>query len=135
MFNVNKFTGTFPSSIFNIPRLELVFAYQNAFFGPLPASVGNASNVVSLDLINNLFSLSCRLLSLIENCFTGTIPSTIGQLSSLLSLDISYNYFNGSLPQALGNCLNLSLIAINSRKLFSCNVFIRTMVRNNNCCK
>jgi hypothetical protein len=122
MFNVNKFTGTFPSSIFNIPRLELVFAYQNAFFGPLPASVGNASNVVSLDLINNLFSFSipfsvgnCRrllTLYLAENSLTGTFPMSLTDIAPLNLLEMYSNFFIGNPEEVVGGIKRLVYLDI-----------------------
>lgn len=66
----------------------LVIATNN-LTGTLPASIGNLSALVELDLDHNNIS--------------GTLPSSLGSLSSLESLNLSYNQITGAIPTELGN--------------------------------
>ncbi|KAK6946240.1 Serine-threonine/tyrosine-protein kinase, catalytic domain [Dillenia turbinata] len=71
--------------------------------GPIPLSLGNASNLISLYLSNN--------------SITGLIPSSLGQLSKLLYLDLSQNSLTGSITLEFSSLGNLSLLDLSSNFL------------------
>ncbi|KAJ6961078.1 hypothetical protein NC652_000079 [Populus alba x Populus x berolinensis] len=63
---------------------------DNRLSGPLPASIGNFSNL--------------QILLLDGNRFTGEIPSQIGQLKNVFTLDMSRNNLSGNIPPEIGDC-------------------------------
>ena len=69
-----------------------MFLGFNELAGPIPAELGNLSNLKSLNLSHN------RL--------TGTIPGELGSLSNLESLYLSSNELTGCIPEGLRDVAN-----------------------------
>ena len=83
-------SGTIPSSLGNLSKLEeLVLAYTD-LSGTIPSSLGNLTNLEELGLQSN-------------SHLSGTIPSSLGSLSKLEELDLGFNDLSGSIPSSLGN--------------------------------
>ncbi|CAL5039481.1 unnamed protein product [Urochloa decumbens] len=122
--NHNMLSGAIPRDAFNnVPRLQRLFMDFNQFDGPIPASIGNASDMEMLQLINNSFS--------------GILPTALGRLRNLSFLQLSVNFFEakkpkdwefisaltncselqGSLPQEIGNLKNLIVFNAESNSL------------------
>ena len=84
----NELAGPIPAELGNLSNLETLYLGFNELAGPIPAELGSLSNLESLNLSNN------RL--------TGTIPGELGSLSNLESLNLSSNELTG-IPGELGN--------------------------------
>ena len=118
-----RWWGVFLSEDFLI-SLTLVGNYLN---GPLPAELGNLSQLSQLSLYVNRLSGSIpselgnlsqlRQLSLSKNSLTGEIPSELGNLSQLTRLYLNVNSLSGSIPSELGNLSQLRLLNLNGNSL------------------
>lgn len=69
---------------------------QNGLKGPLPASLGDLSQL--------------RELKLQRNELNGSIPDRLGDLSNLVRLDLSDNQLSGAIPAGLGDLSNLQVL-------------------------
>ena len=70
------------------------FACDNCEFkGEIPPSVGNLTEITSLNLHNN--------------DLTGSIPDTISNLTKMTSLYLGHNQLTGTIPDSIGNMINL----------------------------
>ncbi|XP_038714900.1 receptor protein-tyrosine kinase CEPR1-like [Tripterygium wilfordii] len=126
----NIFTGKFPLSVTNLTNLEvlnfneipefsawkltddismliklkyLILATCNVH-GQIPASIGNMTSLVDLELSGNFL--------------TGQIPAELGLLKNLQQLELYYNYeLSGSIPEELGNLTELIDLDISVNKL------------------
>lgn len=101
--------------------------YFNNFTSSIPATFGNLTNLVRLDMAN------CGLIGLIPselgrlgqldtmflmlNALEGPIPAQFGNLVSLKSLDLSYNNLTGVLPSTLVYLQKLELMSLMSNQL------------------
>ncbi|XP_057754837.1 receptor-like protein 6 [Arachis stenosperma] len=103
--------GEFPVGIFYLPNLTaLNFGGNQNLQGPLPASIGNLTNLAYLYLE--------------DNSFHGEIPRSLFRLKNLEFLSLSYNFFEGEL--ALDMILKLKMLnaldlSFNKLSLFSQN--------------
>ena len=87
----NLFTGTIPSSIYELRSLK-EFTVDGGYL------TGTISSLKISNLVNNL-----ETLGLCCNHFQGTIPTQFGLLGRLTTLDVSYNNMEGTIPTQLGN--------------------------------
>ena len=86
-FSSNGFTGTLPSTLFDIPMIEILYFSNNEFSGTIPATYINAAELRELHLDGNLI--------------TGTIPTfQPGQLAALTEFRVEGNPISGSVPSA-----------------------------------
>ena len=76
----------------------------NGLSGPIPAELGQLSQLWTLDLG---YRWDSELEHPVENELTGPIPSSLGRLSNLRSLWLFSNELTGPIPDALGNLANL----------------------------
>ncbi|PKA64504.1 Systemin receptor SR160 [Apostasia shenzhenica] len=104
--------------------LKELHLQNNLFVGPVPATLMNCSELVSVDLSFNYLtgripssigSLS-RLCDLImwQNVLEGEIPGELGQIPTLENLILDNNGLTGPIPQGLSNCTNLNWISLSS---------------------
>jgi hypothetical protein len=81
----SQFTGPIPSSLFDVPTLEILYLYENALTGSIPSNYGNASNL--------------RDLYLNDNMLIGNVqPIEAGQLDRLTEFRLENNMLTGSMP-------------------------------------
>ncbi|KAL2931796.1 Receptor-like protein 19 [Bienertia sinuspersici] len=99
----NRLSGTIPSSLFqSMKSLKNLYLQQNKFTGLIPSSIGKLVSLESLELNNNSFS--------------GEIPSSIVKLVSLDTLYLHDNSFSGEIPTTIGTLKKLNYINLSSNK-------------------
>ncbi|KAK2447509.1 receptor protein EIX2 [Trifolium repens] len=104
----NQLTGKLPHSLgefISLVDLDLYIYSENSHTGvsgPIPTSIGNLSNLDSLDLGNNMMN--------------GTIPESIGKLTNLYTLNLLENYWEGTMTNIhLHNLTNLLSLSVSSK--------------------
>ena len=90
---------------------------DNALSGAIPASIGNLTGLVNLNLgMNDLTGpipkeiaslTSLQGLRLWINQLDGSIPDEIGGMTSLRSLGVGANHLSGAIPSSIGNLTQL----------------------------
>ncbi|KAL6329805.1 hypothetical protein AAG906_037514 [Vitis piasezkii] len=93
-FGTNNFSGSLPSELGNLVKLEQLWASDNELTGNIPDFIGNWSKLTVLIIRNNNIS--------------DAIPSNIGEYGSLTQLDLSFNNLSGQLPESLFNLSQLT---------------------------
>ena len=127
----NHFTGTIPTNIGTLFKLQFLDLSANSLNGSLPLSLANLTQVYELDVSRNnitgkidsrlfpdgtgksktgLTSLKNFLLQ--SNKLVGRIPEEIGNLKHLARLAFDGNYFSGPIPSSLGNLSDLTVLRL-----------------------
>ncbi|GAV75468.1 Pkinase domain-containing protein/LRR_1 domain-containing protein/LRRNT_2 domain-containing protein/LRR_6 domain-containing protein [Cephalotus follicularis] len=126
---VNNFTGPIPVSLSNASGLQVLDFAQNGLTGTIPGGLGSLSALVRLNFDENSlgnweigdlnflsFLANCtslEVLGMAENRFGGELPSFIANLSTNLQiLTLGGNLLLGSIPNGIGNLVNLSLLGL-----------------------
>ena len=94
----NDLTGPIPAALGDLTNLEYLDLRTNRLTGPIPAALGDLTNLVELYLSSNEL--------------TGPIPAALGDLSNLESLDLWLNELTGPIPAALGDLTNLESLSL-----------------------
>ncbi|GKV52940.1 hypothetical protein SLEP1_g59490 [Rubroshorea leprosula] len=112
--------GSISTSLTKLTQLSVLDLSWNHFSGPIPAFIGNLSQLTSLGLFFNNLSgqipssvanlTQLRSLQLSLNHFSGPIPAFIGNLYKLTSLGLGYNILRGQIPSSLANLTQLSVL-------------------------
>ena len=118
----NKFPGSLPPHLFEMPHLEVLDLHDNNFTQlPLSFQVNdklyflalhkcNFANQIPSDLAN---LRNLEHLDLSQNAFTGEIPSSIRDLKNLTYLFLAQNEFTpGTIPQWIGGLSQLEEISL-----------------------
>eukprot|EP01018_Ginkgo_biloba_P008528 Gb_21974 [translate_table: standard] len=92
----NLFSGTIPSELKGLQKLERLFLANNKLDGGIPSEIGELKYLGLLDLGQNMLS--------------GSIPDSLERLSQLRKLVLDRNQLSGNIPASLGNCRNLELL-------------------------
>ncbi|KAG5550619.1 hypothetical protein RHGRI_015534 [Rhododendron griersonianum] len=125
----NNFNSAqFPSSFGILTNLRHLNLSDTDFFGQIPISLANLSQLVRLDFSTNNFSGSMasfkksknlNSIDLSHNALTGSVPSIVFEgLSNLVFLSLMNNFFNGSIPSSLFSLPSMQQIWL-SRNQFS----------------
>lgn len=96
-FYSNSLSGNLPASLGNLTSLITLNLAANGLTGSIPSSFGNLTKLQTLGLEFN-------------SNLGGTLPSSLGNLTSLQTLLLQQDQFTGSLPATLGNMANLQYI-------------------------
>ncbi|KAF8406156.1 hypothetical protein HHK36_008236 [Tetracentron sinense] len=149
----NFFTGEFPVSVTNLSNLEVLNFNENGGFnlwklpedmsrmrklkfmvlttcrvhGQIPASIGNMTSLVDLELSGNFLVgqipvelgklENLQQLELYYNQLVGRIPNELGNLTQLYDLDMSVNRLSGNIPESLCKLLNLHVLQLYNNSL------------------
>uniref|UniRef100_A0A5B7BFP3 Protein kinase domain-containing protein n=1 Tax=Davidia involucrata TaxID=16924 RepID=A0A5B7BFP3_DAVIN len=149
----NLFTGKFPMSVTNLTNLELLNFNENGGFdpwrlpenfsrlkrlesmilttcmvhGPIPASIGNMTSLVDLELSGNFLVdhipaelgllKNLQQLELYYNQLVGNIPEELGNLTELIDLDMSVNKLTGNVPESICRLPKLEVLQLYNNSL------------------
>ena len=91
----NSISGSIPTTIGSLTKLETVLLYDNSITGTIPTEIGTMTNLEVFDVH--------------QNGLSGTIPTEIGMATNLLSLTISTNEpgLTGTIPTEMLLLTNL----------------------------
>ncbi|KAJ7010247.1 leucine-rich repeat receptor-like serine/threonine-protein kinase BAM3 [Populus alba x Populus x berolinensis] len=124
----NYLTGSIPSGFLYLPELSLMELQNNYLSGQVPQQISKTpSNLAQMNLADNRLSgplpasignfSNLQILLLGGNRFTGEIPSQIGQLKNVFTLDISRNNLSGNIPPEIGDCRTLTYLDLSQNQL------------------
>ena len=99
----NAFFGKMPSSIVNLSQVQLINFSYNQFFGKIPASLGELQQLQYLWLDHNLLG--------------GTLPSALANCSALLHLSVEGNALTDVVPSAISALLRLQVMSLSQNNL------------------
>ena len=117
----NNASGTIPSELKHLTRLELLSLRRNSISGTIPEHLQNIRSLKYLDLSQNALTGSIpsaifkdlselRVLGLEDNQLTGMFPSAIAKLTNLVTLDVERNELKGQITSILSNLTNLEYL-------------------------
>ncbi|XP_066332040.1 receptor kinase-like protein Xa21 isoform X2 [Miscanthus floridulus] len=134
LLNNNNLSGEVPHAIFSLSSLQYLYLHFNFLGKALPSNIGELlPNLIEFTLENNTFegpipaslgnALGLQTLDLSSNNFTGKIPTSFGKLSNLTFLNLQLNrliarnnqdweFFN-----ALRNCRYLRVLSLSYNDL------------------
>jgi Leucine-rich repeat (LRR) protein len=99
----NALTGTIPTGMSVMTRLEVLNVNTNKLIGTIPSGIGT------------LPSLQKILVK--ENAITGSIPTNIGQLSALKEVWVQNNQLKSTIPTEMGHCHALETVFLDNNQL------------------
>ena len=99
----NQLTGPIPAELGDLTNLQTLVLDNNELTGPIPAELGDRTNLVELWLSHN--------------ALTGAIPAELGDLTNLVSLNFSSNQLTGPIPAELGDLTNLQTLVLDNNQL------------------
>ncbi|KAL3730174.1 hypothetical protein ACJRO7_027218 [Eucalyptus globulus] len=126
----NLFTGMIPSTLTNATGLEQLILCNNNFHGPIPKNLGRLKGLHVISLGLNYLQDDLSFISSLANCSNlktlgagwnlihGSLPRSFSNLSTSMKLiSLSDNQIEGSIPLALGNLFNLSVLDLSNNSL------------------
>ena len=125
----NNFHGPIPASISNASSMVDFQPAHNFFSGIVPPEIGRLRNLILLQLNWNLLEAKepkdWEFITALTNCsrlqilglsgsnFGGVLPDSFSNLSaSLTYIDLEDNQISGSIPDGIGNLINLQILAL-----------------------
>ena len=125
--DANGLTGSIPTELAVLDRLDFLVLGVNALTGPIPPELASLALLEWLSLGSNqlsgpipveLAALSkLRVLQLSRNQLTGPIPAELGSLSNLRRLALSQNQLTGPIPSSLGDLSRLESLELEHNRL------------------
>ncbi|XP_057719548.1 LRR receptor-like serine/threonine-protein kinase EFR [Arachis stenosperma] len=130
IFSGNPLDSILPISVGNLSTsLDDLNLKSCSMRGTIPASIGNLSSLINLDLGDNNFVgtfptsigklIKLQGLFLDGNQLEGFVPNQLCQLTSLYKFSIISNKFSGPIPSCLGNLTSLRWLWLSSNKFNS----------------
>ncbi|GMN40982.1 hypothetical protein TIFTF001_010196 [Ficus carica] len=132
----NNLTGTIPTNIGLVSKLQFLDLSSNSLNGPLPLSLANLTQVYELDVSRNQISgvldrrlfpdgrtasksglRSLKNLLFQDTQLGGRIPEEIGNLKFLVLVALDGSHFNGPIPQSLANLSDLAVLRLAENQL------------------
>ena len=103
LFWSNQLRGPIPAELGDLSNLELLHLSYNQLTGPIPAELGGLTNL--------------ELLFLSSNRLTGPIPAELGDLTNLQVLNLGSNELTAAIPAELGDLTNLQTLDLGYNRL------------------
>jgi Leucine-rich repeat (LRR) protein len=120
-------SGTLPTELGLVTRLQDFRVQNNNLTGILPSSYGAWTSLEWLDLSSNRLTAtlpseigqwaSIETLNIAKNQFQGTIPTEIGAIRSAIRLTLDDNMLQGSIPAELGLLTSLEILSAANNRL------------------
>lgn len=88
-----NFWGPIPESLANLTQMDYLLLFGNNFSGQVPSRLGNLKQLIRLDLSTNSLE--------------GQMPNFFSSFNNLQELSLSSNYFIGSFPSSVINLTQL----------------------------
>ncbi|WP_420636426.1 leucine-rich repeat domain-containing protein [Candidatus Palauibacter sp.] len=102
-FGPNNLRGPLPAEIGNLTELEDLTLWGNALTGSIPPEVGNLEHLAILNLHGNQM--------------TGPLPAEIGNLVNLTAVNLRINGITGPIPPEVGNLRDLETLDLSNNRL------------------
>lgn len=99
----NNLAGPLPAQLGNLTQLRVLNLKRNAITGGLPAGLGGLVQLQILDLS--------------ENALTGAIPTQLGALAVLQTLNLGNNQLTGGIPTQLAGLAALQTLDLSTNQL------------------
>ena len=99
----------------NGQRVATLDLSNDELIGPIPAEIGQLTNLTELNLSRN--KVYNHDTDLYDNGLTGPIPAEIGQLTNLTNLNLYRNKLTGPIPAELGQLTNLEYLHLSDNEL------------------
>ena len=99
----NQLRGPIPAELGDLTNLRTLGLADNRLTGPIPAGLGDLTNLEYL----NLGADPRR-----PGALTGSIPAELGDLTNLRTLDLDNNQLTGPIPAELGDLSNLVSLSL-----------------------
>lgn len=123
----NELTGSIPTTIGGLRKLQALNLYDNNMMGPIPNEICNLKDLGFLSLGLNEFCCSVprclgdikslRYIYFNDNKLNSSIPSSLWNLTDLLHFDLSSNFLTGSLPVEIGTLKTATLFNISKNQI------------------
>jgi hypothetical protein len=101
----NRLTGPVPAELGNLTNLEEMYLDHNQLSGAVPPELGNLRTV--------------RIVQLDHNELNGPIPAELADMDDLAALYLDFNQLSGPIPPELGLMQSLQILALNNNRLTS----------------
>ncbi len=101
--NSNNLTGPLPAEIGDLSQLQYLVLVGNNLSGSLPSTIGNLEQLI--------------LLYLNQNNLSGTIPASFGNLDNLVDLGLTSNQFSGAIPPSIGDMESIEQLIFANNQL------------------
>jgi hypothetical protein len=116
----NAFSGTFPSSVFQLPKLRSIAAVKNCFTGSLPTSICNGNYTIHVPNTNKTATYNhCHLLEIIALDGLQSSPACLNYYWNPFHITVGYyaDVMKGSIPDCFWYLPNLTTFHLSGNGL------------------